>query len=293
MNLKSSPYLRATTLLLVACAAVSCRTTEQFAGYAKAGTAYATAMDKLLVATSQASIDKHSEQLISARGAGTTAPASLATSVISLNEEDAKMVALLSQLQAHTQLLGSYFEKIYEVATSDEPAKTATSADALATAANNLGDKLRGQTLIPISVSPLTKLVVSAKIRGALNKELTARADLIRKEIATQQVLLDALAKKISHDIATTGNLQLDRLVNKPLTGPVLSNPDKWIKDRQAALSAPFTSSQLDDASQTARKLNEAFEELLKGGDTHAKINAVIADSQTLASVAESLLKKN
>lgn len=293
MRTNSLKHLRAFTLVLVACATVCCRTTEHFAGYAKAGTAYASAMDKLLVATGQININKHSEQLIFARGTALTAPAFLAADVNSLNAEDTRMIELLGDLRTHTQLLGNYFEAIHDVATSDAPTQAAASADALATAANKLGDKLRGQALIPISVSPVAKLVVSAKIRGELNKELTAREDLIRREISTQQVLLDALSKKISSDVAVTANYQLDRLVTKPIIGPVLSNPDKWMKDRQVALSTPLTIGQLNEASQTARKLNEAFEELLKGGDTHTKINAVIADSQTLASVAESLLKKN
>jgi hypothetical protein len=271
----------------------SCRTTEQYAGYAQAGSAYASAMDKLLVATTQTSIDKHSEQLLTARGTAATAPPLFGSDLTKLNAEDTAMVALISRLRTHTQLLGSYFGKLNDLATSKDPTAMATSAEGLATAINGLGDKLRGQSLVSIPVSPITNLVVSAKIRGALNRELTARQSLIRREIRTQQDLFKALSDKIKQDVAVINNAQFDRLVNKPISGPVLSDGDKWIRNRQTILTRSLVVDQLTDAGRAANKLQEAFEELIRGGDTRTKINSVLTDVQTLTSVTESLTKKS
>jgi len=110
---------------LVACAlAISgCASAQPYAEFAKAGTAYSGALDKLLVAAGNVQLDKTSETLISLHD---VSPPKL-EDVEKKNKLDEDRLKLIGDLRTHARLLAKYFAALADLATTDAPDRAAAS----------------------------------------------------------------------------------------------------------------------------------------------------------------------
>lgn len=280
-------------VILVAVIASGCgRSPRETARFARAGTTYTTAMDTLLVRTSDLSIDANSEFIVS-RDAISNVSIDQYTAI---RDADREKLKAINRLRAHTKLLARYFELLYQLSTSDAPEETATAVEGTVKSINELGNQLRGSPLITpaatIAISNITKLIVTAKIRRALNRELEARNETIRKELVTQEELLKFLADDIEQSLKITNAIQEKRKVIDPLiaTNPI-GDIDGWKVKRRTAVTALATVDDLRNASGAIANLREAYESLLSGKLNIARINDALDDLEMILSTAESLKK--
>jgi hypothetical protein len=133
-------------------------------------------------------------------------------------------------------------------------------------------------------------IVVDLKIRQALQEELNNRKETIRKELFLQEQLLKNLRKQITFALESQKQKQEYTLVVEPLVNKIkLTNPEKWVATRHKVVYMSATVEELDQASQAATKLREAFEGLLSGEMTIGRLNALIYDIQALLSIAEAI----
>lgn len=270
------------------------RSPREAARFAKAGTIYTTALDQLLVRTNDLNIDANSEFLLQS---DTTSNQTL-EAYTTLTDADREKLVAINRLRAHTKLLARYFEHLYELSTSDAPERTANAIEGTLSNINDLGSQIRGSNIITDAaagvISSVTKLIVTAKIRRAVNQELAARNETIRKELVTQEELLKILANDIGHNITVSNKIRELRLVIDPLTNTVpisAGNIDKWKADRKIAITAVATIEDLQNASKAVRKLREAYESLLSGKLDLTRLNDALSDFEIILSTAESLKK--
>jgi hypothetical protein len=293
-------------ILLVAVAAVlasGCgRSTREYGRFGQLGTVYAAAMDDLLVTTINIETDSDSEFLLNQRQ---ISPITL-TQYQGLVSDEKRTVKTVGRLRRHNALLSRYFSLLYELATSNQPADVANAVDGTAKSLNELGKQLRGtdkdehgNPIPPLlssdkitAIDQISAMVVSSVIRGRLRDQLAKDNKTIRQELATQDELLKALAGKIEHDVAQGNQMREERTVINPLLDPQKIPPDRqedWIANRRKVRAADTTVAALGSASSAAAELRGAYEELVSGKLTNARVNDLLADLQSLLSFAESV----
>jgi hypothetical protein len=269
----------------------ACDSQRRYAGLAHLGSLYADALDRLLVAASDISVDATSERLLQDRQLSLVDSASYRK----LSDIDVERLKILNGLRGHAQLMGRYFAALNDLASSDAPRRAGAATDGTIDNLNALGQQLRGSNLIPAKsvFTSLTKIVVGGAIRGALRDELSRRGETIRIELKTQEELLRALAADVKHDLTITKAIREQRLVIDPLVSPnPIANPDAWIANRRAVLNLTSSADELATASTAVGKLREAFESLMSGRLDADRISGLEGDFQALLALAETVKKQ-
>src|SRR5690349_12496034 len=249
-------YLSVTLALVLSITfTTGCKSTKEYAALAQAGTTYATAMDRLLLATQDIEIDTTSERLLQ-DDALSNQSLELYRNLSNENEKTVKLIVLLRK---HVKLLSRYFGLLQELATSDAPERTKKAIGGVISNLNSVGNEIRGTGVVPNAIGAAagaaTEFIVNAKIRGALRDELKARRETIDKELSVQEELLKFLSEHLNHDVALIQKTREDRLVIEPLisTTPI-PRADDWINVRHSILTMNLTVQELKTASANIKK---------------------------------------
>jgi len=268
--------------LVVGCAP----TTNEYAGFAQAGTTYAVAVDQLLVVAGNTGIDATSERFLQDDA---LANVSL-ESYQKLTSVDRERLQIIGRLRAHARLLALYFSLVNQLATSDAPERAQQALGGVVDNLNSIGNQLRGSKIVTNkdAITSVTSLVVGFSIRGMLKDELNKRKDTIQVELNTQEELLKALADAIQHDVSVINQSREQRLIINPLRAEEpISNPDQWVKNRRIILTSQATVEELKTASGAAKKLRLAFDNLVEGKLDLQQINTLLIDLDSILAVAE------
>lgn len=283
------------SVLLVGALVLSgCKSTQEYASLAQAGTNYTTAMDNLLLATIDISIDVTSERLMQDDALLNQTVADYQR----LSNPNENLIETIQKLRDHTQLLARYFNLLSQLATTNAAGRIqseiGTPNSGLLGSLNQVSMQLKGSNLFTTSsaavVAPLTQVVVGGIVRGALKTELEQRKEIIQQELALQERLLKALAKKVEADLKLIKQIREQRLVIDALTATApIAGKDAWLAARRNILKMPLTVEQLNNASDTVKKLREAFEDFCSGKLTRERLNALAGDFATLLQLTEKL----
>jgi hypothetical protein len=225
------------TLLAVAIIATftsGCRSTQEYKKFAEAGNNFTEANNALLDTAENITVDTTSERLLSDRNnpeLNSSNDRRSAARYEELSKQDIERLELIAELRKHNQLLQDYFSTLIELAGSDSPEKTQKSVDNIALQLQNSGVKLINFGKIG-KLFPVTKIVLDARIRGAIRKELERRKEMIYREISIQEESLKILSESMEHDIKVMRKLQEFRLVIKPLLQPGDMEENDWIEAR-------------------------------------------------------------
>lgn len=268
-----------------------CASTTQYAQFAQAGSLYATAVDQLLITAGNTKIDATSESLLQDDALSNQT----VDSYEKLSSVDRERLAIIRRLRTHAQLLARYFGLFNELATSDAPQRAQQEVGAVVTSLNTIGQKLRGSDLVanPDVFKAVTQVAVGLKIRGIARKELTERKETIQVELTTQEVLLKALSGSIEKDLKIATQSMEQRLVIQPLIAVApIAKPDQWVADRRKVLTAQETVAELDTASDAAQRLREAFEDLVQDKLNLQQLNTILADLESLLTIAEAINRR-
>lgn len=288
MALHASAPGRLIAVLLLA--TTGCASTSEYSRFARAGTAYATALDHLLVAAGTAGIDATSERLLQDDAAKNQD----LTSYRMLTAIDEERSATIGRLRTHARLLAVYFGLLDDLATSDAPARAQAAVGGVVDSLNGLGDRLRRGPFIRKGevVGEVMSLGVRSSARAALKRELELRKDSIRVELKTQEILLSRLADAIGHDLSIANSTREQRLVIAPLTDEKpISRPDEWVANRRKILTSQNTLEELTRGSAAAAELRRAFEDLISGRATLARIDALLTSVDGLLAVAAAVTR--
>ena len=268
-----------------------CATTQEYAGFAQAGSSYAAAVDRLLVASRDTTIDATSNKLLQNDALTNLTTAQYRTQ----SETDLMRIEVIQGLRLHADLLGRYFRTMSKLTDSTAPADVKAALGGTVDGLNAVGKQLRGSTLLDANakaaIGGLAQLAVSAKVRGALKEELQVREATLRQELALQEQLLKALADAIAQDVKLMAQAREERQVITPLTtDKPIPNPDQWIAARRSVMLITPEIAELQNASRAAADMRATFEDLIAGRLTTARLLGVIADLDAIISIAEHLL---
>jgi hypothetical protein len=270
--------------LFMLCLVSGCATPRtEFSTFAQVGGSYAVAVDKLLVTAGTAQVNSTSWSMVAEKeDTGMDKE-----NYRERNKADVDRLQVIERLRRHTRLLGQYFGMLEALATSDAPQRTKGALEGIMKGLQGLNLQL------PQNVDALPamgNIVVDLRIRQALQEELNNRKETIRKELFLQEQLLKNLRKQITFALESQQQKQEYTLVVEPLVNKIkFTNPEKWVATRHKIVYMSTTVEELDQASQTATKLREAFEGLLSGEMTIGRLNALIYDIQALLSIAEAI----
>ncbi|MHC5771533.1 MAG: hypothetical protein ACYTXI_39480, partial [Nostoc sp.] len=140
------------------------------------------------------------------------------------------------------------------------------------------------------ALSPIPKIILSKKIKGALREELEQRKEAIYRELAIQEFVLKLLTIQLKGNLKIIQDNQEHRLVLSPYIAiePV-SNPDGWIAKRRNIRTMTLSMEALNNASQSSDEFKESFQLLLEDKFTIGRANALLSDINSLLNVAEEL----
>ncbi|MEE8575417.1 MAG: hypothetical protein V3T30_08395 [Thermodesulfobacteriota bacterium] len=280
-------------LLLLLFITAGCTTTNQYAKFAKLGTAYTSAMDSLLVTEANLSIDANSLRMITADSfSNYDIP-----KYQSYKDADLKNLTVTAKLREHNKALATYFGLLNKLAESNAPAEAQAAAKTVGDNLNAIGNQLRGNPIISSSSAGIAATVINLTtnfiIRGKLKKELTKdRVDMIRGELETQELVLKVISANVASYIKKTNQDRERILVTDPLTDTKdITDPDKWMEERRKLLNSQATVVEFTNASNAAKKLRKAYEGLISGKLSVEDIDMIITDIETIAGVITELNK--
>lgn len=273
--------------ILIAFAA-GCASTKQYTRFAQAGTVYTSAVDKLLLVAANTGVDATSWRLLQDDAIKNQDLESYKR----LSSIDKERLSIISSLRTHARLLGRYFSLLNELATSDAPERAQQAIGGVVDGLNSLGKQLRGSEIVPNkdTLTTVTKLAIGFKIRSVLKDEFNKHKDTIQVELKTQEELLKALGGTIRHDLTIINETRENRVVIDPLIAiEPISRPDEWVAHRLAVLTSEMQVAELSTAGDAARKLREAFEDLVSGRLDLERVNILLGDLESILVVAEAI----
>ncbi len=307
-------------LVLLIVLSVGCVSNEKFVKFSQAGSAYSKALDGLLVSSMYITIDARSEELLTDDidyydtykiKVEKASPADvedlkknleeeyaerIESDLINYNKLNEERIDILNKLRNHAKLLSKYFQSLNKLATSNASQEAANAANNLVGSVNSLGNEIRGMPIVndPTrnAISQITNIVVSAAIRGKLNKHFQDNKDTLLKELNTQEKLLEYLSNIITEDLKDSKQSGMDRLVLAPLVEikPIsLKEQNKWIDNRKKILLMKTTIDEMGNAQKAAKSLNDSFKKIVQDKIELEDINGLISDIESIINVVETL----
>jgi len=245
--------------------------TGPYADFAKAGRTYATGLSAVLDTAADMRVNASSEQLLLL--------AHSADDVTKKNAFDAAQLEQLRLLRDHAKKLADYFDALDKLAESGAPEDASKAAGDAFDALQKTGVALRDSFKTPLAT--VTKLAVSGIRSRQLRRELIARQDAVRAELATQRTLIDFLEKQIEREQGDIMREASKRLAGA-LEGGKPAAPEAWIERRRELLREPDRVEQVKDASAALDKLQSAFDALVTGQLTTSRMRAATHEIELL-----------
>ncbi len=266
----------------------ACASTKDYAKFGQTGQAYAQAINKLLDATKKVSIDSSSEKMLVNRPNTREERKILYTNT---NTNDTEWLDLLSQMQAHTNLLAKYFERLQALATSDAPDRAQAETENIVENLSMIGDKIRSNGLVNGKVIPqIVDIAVKARIRSSLKAELKARKATIQKKLDTQDKVLALITQELNRQLKDLQEIREERLLYKPyVTSSQINNPDDFVNNRGHILALTTMIPELEQATKVSGELKSSFLDLIDGKLTPNRVNVLLSDIDSLLQVAQNL----
>src|SRR5262245_55943259 len=278
-------------VVVLACGGGACATTQEYAAFAQAGSTYATAVDRLLVISRETTVDATSNRLLQDDALANLTPADYRA----LSDTDRMRLETIERLRLHAGLLGRYFRTLSRLTDSNASTETKVALKGTVEGLNTVGKELRSSSLLNAdanaAIGAIGELVVSAKIRGDLREEFQSRQATLRQEMVLQEQLLKALSEAITHDLQITAQIREQQSVIAPLTDArPISNSDQWMLLRRTVLLGNPEIAELQNASRAAGEMRNAFEDLVAGHLSTARLTAVLGEFESILGVAEHVM---
>ena len=289
-----SSSLRICFVLLAICLLLSgCASTKinQFSRFAELGSAYSEAVMGLTKEAGNVAIDADSTALI--KGREQLTPKERGETIIEHNKLLRERIALLRDLRRHTQLLRSYFLALAALAKSDAPSGIGTAAEDVANSLGKMSERIKNAKVgaLPVSefIGPVVKITVGQFQRGALEKELRARAPTIERELELQQAAMQAIAGQMRTDLEVLQKREEALEVVNPFRAAKDSLPSDWTKRRKELLNAHISLDSVDAGAELARNLKLSFLALVENRFDLSDVEIMFGDINEILTLIEDI----
>lgn len=272
--------------LAIAATICGCARTKQYAELAGAGTSYVTAMEKLLDSAARAVADSSSEKILIDREVASTTEERYR----SRTEPDKQRIAALHRIRDQVQLLGQYFAKLQELATSEEPAKVQTALEGLAGELDKANEQLKltaaGQKVNLEALPKLGNVVAKGLINRALREEFERRGPALQASLYLQEEAIKVIGDDLKNDLEFLSDRREERLVIAPLLAGMPQDRGDWIEERRRILTERSTIVELDQAAKGAAAVRELVESIAAGNDPRARSAALAERFRTILTLS-------
>ena len=272
---------RPTFVLVAVVAALStgCRYQKEYSKITEAGNKYTTAVDQLLVKASELQIDASSEELI----LNDKISNQTLENYYNFNQQDREILKIIADMRQHNQLLQRYFGKLQQLAHSDAPEQSQSEIDGIASDIQTISSRLQTSSFFTNRelLGGIGKLVVHAKIDGALKKELEKRDNTILQELTIQQEMLKSLSDFMKHRIGVIQQARELRLLVRPLIAkdPIVDqSAPEWIKDRKQMFFINQHVAELENASYALAEFKDIYKDSVEGNINSESLNNALKD---------------
>lgn len=281
------------TLLVVtilATFASGCQSRDDYKKFAEAGNNFSKANNELLNSAEKIAINTSSERILSERISKgiqfSNADISNFTKRYEDNfsKSDLERLELIKELRNHNKILFLYLNTLLSLAGSDSSTRTQNAVDSIATQLQDSGNKLINFGKLG-KLPSVTKIVLDARISGAIRGELEKRKETIYREITIQQKLLEFIGQSMAEDVKLTRQLQETRLVLLPLFQPLDKiNQDEWIQTRYQVMTQDSEIiATINDASGKLAEFKEMFVASVGGEETSKRINNFVTKTNSFS----------
>ncbi|GJD22192.1 hypothetical protein RIVM261_071480 [Rivularia sp. IAM M-261] len=278
------PKFRQTFILVAVVAALStgCRYQKEYSKITEAGNQYTTAVDQLLSKASDLQVDASSEQLLlDDKLSNQTQEA-----YDNLNKQDQEMLQIISDMREHNRLLQRYFHKLRQLARSDAPEETQKEIDGIASNIQTISSRLQTSSFFANRgiLGRVGKLVINAKIDGALRKELEKRDNTILQELTIQESMLGSLKGFMEHRIKLIQDARETRLLIRPLIDkePIEAGlAQTWIDERRQMFLFDQHIVEIKNASSALKEFKDIYKASVEGNINSARLNNALEDINT------------
>ncbi|MEI8078832.1 MAG: hypothetical protein WCH61_04285 [bacterium] len=272
---------------VLAGAGAGCVSSVDTAAVTAAGGAYATAMNRLMLATGRVAVDTSSERLLQEE-----LPASQPLEEYQrLAAADARRLDLLERLRDHNRLLGRYFALLGELTEAPEAVAIRERLQGISQALNETTAELRARPEFSPGEpgpSPAARTLVLGGRRP--DDELRRDAPRLRSAFRTQDVLLSGLVTGVRRDFEVIRQAQEQRLVIAPLLSQdAVKNPEPWTMARRELLLLAVTIRELEKAQLLADRLTVDVDALLEAGCGTADLRRLEEDAARLTAACNGL----
>ena len=261
--------IRLLPVLVLGLAAAGCalsKDTARLDEVAKAGTAYANKVPRLLDRAFELAAAVDSSALVKVRP-GLSAEQRREA----LREFDAAMAERVEGYVAakgHNDLLRSYFLALRTLVGPEGPKGIGNAAKRLTAELGKLSPRLKKARMGDVSVSgliePATRIAVASFRSAALSRELEARGPAIERELAVQEALVAALARQVRADREILSARFRDAEVVEPYVNAARL-PRTWPARRLRSLRGAGDVEAAQAAEQAIRALRQAYMAALEG----------------------------
>jgi len=236
-------------------------------------------------------IDADSTALI--KGREQLTPKERGETIIEHNKLLRERIALLRDLRRHTQLLRSYFLALAALAKSDAPSGIGTAAEDVANSLGKMSERIKNAKVgaLPVSefIGPVVKITVGQFQRGALEKELRARAPTIERELDLQQASMQAIAGQMRTDLEVLQKREEALEVVNPFRAAKDSLPSDWTKRRKELLNAHISLDSVDAGAELARNLKLSFLALVENRFDLSDVEIMFGDINEILTLIEDI----
>lgn len=276
------PKFRQTFVLFAVVATLStgCRYQKEYSKITEAGNQYSTAVDQLLTKASELQVNASSEELLS------DDKASIQTqeNYENYKKQDQEMLQVIGDMRKHNQFLHKYFQKLQQLANSNAPQQTQAEIDGIVGNIQTISSRLKTTSFFGNNqglLGGVGKLVIDAKINGALRKELEKRDNTILQELTIQQEMLEKLKGFMKHRIVIIQNARELRQLIRPLVAkePIPDGAaETWIEDRRQILFFDEHITEIENASSALGEFEEVYKASVEGNINSERLNDALED---------------
>ncbi len=279
-------------LLLAVLVMPACTTArvDQFKHFAQAGQAYVEAVEAMTREAANAAVDADSAALERVR---LHLPADArADAVLEHDELVTTRVRILADLGRHARLLGAYFATLEALAESDAPRQIGDATEALIESMGTVSTRLRMARVGEAPIDSFSGAVVMISVgnlkKGALERELRARGQLIERELDLQQAAVMAITEQMKTDLAAVlmHREQID--VVDPYGGTARL-ARIWTTRRREILTATASLDSAQAGVRAAEHLKLSFEALAENRFGAAQYLALLADIDEVLTLIEAV----
>jgi hypothetical protein len=274
------------TTLISGCATTQARI-DGGGNFATAGIVYVDALPAVFDESFRLSVEANTYQLLFDRDILTEAEREEALD--NADVELTERLRLLRDLRRHSLLLRSYFLALQALMTNDSASGISSAADNVINRLDELRPGIAEARIGDADLSGVAEtaanLVVGAYTNSALARELEKRGDLIERELALQQRLIDALVEDMMDNAQLIVQIkELNPVFEEYVTANRVS--DSWSAKRVTAYKRTVELESYDDIRKAASTMHASWVALVEKRSTAESFDVLLQDVEQLLAVA-------